>query len=1591
MADTVLKLGVDSSEVRKASGDLDTLSSAGSKAEKSVGGLESVFGKLRGVIGGLGAALAARELIQTADAAALLNAKLSLVVKGTAELARAQETLFQVSQRTRASFQETANLFGSLSRATSALGLSQQQVVGVTETINKALAVSGASAQGAAAALTQLGQGFAAGALRGEELNSVLEQAPRLAQAIADGLGVPIGALKKLGEEGKLTAEAVFAALEKSGQGIAAEFEKIPLTVGGALQQAENSLLKLVGAADEVTGATGGLASVISDVAKSVGELADDIKRAGAGADDVGVLATAFQAASETVRILAANVSFVFKGVGREIGAIAAQTVALAKLDIKGFNAISEAVKADAVRARAELDAFENRVLNLDKTTKAALANQQKIEDRGFVPTPAKTGGGGGSSGGKEKQSEADKYAESLRLQIQRVNELSAVEKLLEDIQSGRLGKINAKDKERLTSLASQVDAAKRAKSQLEAEEKQFEDFKKSQKEAAEIAEKRAAADEQRRIAIEELGTKQVQISQQTLADLKFETEALQLTNNEREIAIALRRLEAQGVTESTEAYKQYADAIRKAVIDRNAVREAVDQAKKFEDEWKKTADQIGQSLSDALVNGGKSAAEYIKGLFRATVLQPVIQAVVGPLSGAISSAISGAKSGGGGILGSLSNITSSFTGGLASSLGGLAVQAGNLFGSTALSTLGTGMQGGTLAAGLAGPTTAGAGGLLGAGASIASAVPYIAAAVALYSAKDALFGRKLKDTSITGTLGGEDGFSGSTEKFFKGGLFRSNKTETTALSAEVANPIAEAAKAVRAQITGYAEALNLPVDAIAGFTESIKFSTKDLTPEQIQKKLEEALQGFGDKLAGTLADQVDPFKKAGETTGQTLARLGDSLKTVNPVIDQLGFKLFDIGVQGADAASQLADLFGGSNGLAQAAGSFYQKFYSETERAAKTTEQVTEALAGVGIKLPDTREAFRAIVEAQDLTTESGRKTFATLLGVSDAFDSLSPTVSEVAAAAKEAAEKMAELERGLGDAIKANIGKFQSPQQRTQSAFEAVAGDLAAAGVNVDVSALIGATKDQIYAFAESFVNAAENSVEAKTAVVNAAGALADLKDQADEAASALRVRLSDAIDANVDKFLSPEERTQRQVAKISDNLSAVGVSFSVDTLLGATKENIFEFAKSFVAAAENSDEAKIAVVDAAGALADLADASAQAAKELEIADIQSQLDAITQTFGDLSVASDSIETLSQAFVRNRDEAKALQSSLDEMIGNSARTVQQTLGDLLAAQKALSGARSSVEDALGEAFTRTLKPEDRVAFFKDAERELYARLQVDSNPAAIAQKLQATIIARIKEEAGIRQKANDAEIIAAQLQFDLAKKARDTQIDALESQIDGYQRLQRLAQDIAQFTGSLRFSEKSPLNFEDQLSAARSLFETTLSGAQAGDENAQGNLTGNAQAFLDEARAYYGSSAAYNEIFQQVVGSLDSLGLSAADADPQIAALQSQLAQLEALNATQFELKSTYIDTSANEVAALTELDNALALVEANQAVGVEKQIELAQQQITTLTELAEDQKAQLAQQAAIAQGLNDRLDELNGNVSRLVQNSNETVNAP
>lgn len=264
----------------------DSFKSGVSQAERATSSMVTAASAAGAAIAGIGMANLARETLQLANAWSALQSRLRLATGSTGELQKATSELFSISQRARVGLEATSELYASLSRSTQSLGVSQDRLLRVTETISKSLTISGASAAAAEAALTQLGQGFSSGALRGEELNSLLEQTPRLAQAIADGLGVTIGELRVLGKEGKLTADAVFTALEGQREVIESEFSTMTKTVSQAFVQLRNAVFRYVGEADQATGVSRALADAVSLAAENIDVLA---KAAGAVAAVIGL------------------------------------------------------------------------------------------------------------------------------------------------------------------------------------------------------------------------------------------------------------------------------------------------------------------------------------------------------------------------------------------------------------------------------------------------------------------------------------------------------------------------------------------------------------------------------------------------------------------------------------------------------------------------------------------------------------------------------------------------------------------------------------------------------------------------------------------------------------------------------------------------------------------------------------------------------------------------------------------------------------------------------------------------------------------------------------------------------------------------------------------------------------------------------------------------------------------------------------------------------------------------------------------------------------------------------------------------------
>ena len=245
------------------------MSSGFADVGRSVAAASSAVTSLAAVVVGTYGLHAMREVGKTIDTWNLVENRIRLVVDTTEELKTKQAELFAISQEARVGYESTAALYTRIARNTKSLSIESDRLLVVTEAISKALVISGAGAQSADAALVQLTQGFAANALRGQELNSVMEQIPRVSEAIATGMGVSIGKLRSLAAEGKLTTEAVITALESQAAAINREFTSMNRTMGQAAVQLKNDWAKFLGELDKTLGITKAVTSLFDDLRKS--------------------------------------------------------------------------------------------------------------------------------------------------------------------------------------------------------------------------------------------------------------------------------------------------------------------------------------------------------------------------------------------------------------------------------------------------------------------------------------------------------------------------------------------------------------------------------------------------------------------------------------------------------------------------------------------------------------------------------------------------------------------------------------------------------------------------------------------------------------------------------------------------------------------------------------------------------------------------------------------------------------------------------------------------------------------------------------------------------------------------------------------------------------------------------------------------------------------------------------------------------------------------------------------------------------------------------------------------------------------------
>lgn len=329
--------------------NLEAMERSFGRVDAAASTFNGTLGRLTTVAYSVGAALAVDKIVKYADAWTTAGNKIANYMKDGQNLADVQESIFQAANRTSTPLQAVASLYGRLEPATRGLISSGSELLKITETINKAFVVSGATAEEASNAVVQLAQALGAGALRSEEFNSVNEQGPRIMQGIADYMGVARGELKNLAAQGKITTAVVIESMRAMADSVDSEFSRMNQTFEMKGTQALNNLTKALGSNDDVKKAV----AAIGDAMLSLSENIDSVVTAGE------VLATIYGA--------------------KLIGVISSAAVATAKSAVASHSAAMAAVeetKAEVALATANMETARVRVLN-EKATISQIAAER--------------------------------------------------------------------------------------------------------------------------------------------------------------------------------------------------------------------------------------------------------------------------------------------------------------------------------------------------------------------------------------------------------------------------------------------------------------------------------------------------------------------------------------------------------------------------------------------------------------------------------------------------------------------------------------------------------------------------------------------------------------------------------------------------------------------------------------------------------------------------------------------------------------------------------------------------------------------------------------------------------------------------------------------------------------------------------------------------------------------------------------------------------------------------------------------------------------------------------------------------------------
>lgn len=373
--ESILRIKIDSRNAEKNANslnkELQSIEKNGDFASKSMDSMSVATRQLAGYMAGI---VTVGTAINKMDLYTNLNNRLKLVTTNQTELNTALNDTFAIAQKSYQAWDSVVQVYQRFSDNAKTLGINMQQTAQLTETVSKAVAISGASTQAAEAALTQFGQALASGTLRGEELNSILEQTPALAKAIAQGMGITVGQLRSVAAEGKITGDVLVKALTKSKQSVDELFNRTDITIGQSITLLSNEVTKFTGEAGKASGA----ASFMADAIKTLSQNLDLI----ANITIVGGVALLTKAIATQTATLYASIGATIKKREADAAAIQSQ-IQLAGIELQRTRQVQALALTEINLARQELNSATTRQARAAATmrlTQAEIAHNIAIK-----------------------------------------------------------------------------------------------------------------------------------------------------------------------------------------------------------------------------------------------------------------------------------------------------------------------------------------------------------------------------------------------------------------------------------------------------------------------------------------------------------------------------------------------------------------------------------------------------------------------------------------------------------------------------------------------------------------------------------------------------------------------------------------------------------------------------------------------------------------------------------------------------------------------------------------------------------------------------------------------------------------------------------------------------------------------------------------------------------------------------------------------------------------------------------------------------------------------------------------------------------